>query len=158
MRVLRDPGGTCGLWQARYVVSGKPADLVRRPFCGDRTHRRIYTQLYESGGVLSDVCACEVESGRAQLAMWEMPADARHVLSPRGFEDRETGRCWVSTHCGVLWESAGAQKPCRLDLVTQLSVDRLSGITCPGCALRVGRPLEEIGGLVLSGAAPWFRI
>ncbi|MFD4475963.1 hypothetical protein ACFWPU_07590 [Streptomyces sp. NPDC058471] len=146
-----------GKWTAEFVGEGKQETLPYTPICTNPDHFRIYMRVHENVRCyISNLCACELASGSKQLAVWEMPEDARHSMSATGFDngkydaERQT---WQSTMCGVLLETTGGVKLWDLGHSSYITIHSLHRLTCPGCLMREGKPPAEIDGVTVFGGA-----
>lgn len=141
-------------WCARWVLEGEQETLPYVPVCRGRTHTRIYMRVWEFTGFIANLCACELVAGRKRIALWDMPADAKHVMSATGFDNGkhyEERQTWQSTRCGVLWETTGGRRWHEDGHLTYPTPEHWHKITCPGCAMREGKPPEEIEGVTIFG-------
>ncbi|MEU1552208.1 hypothetical protein ABZ517_05725 [Streptomyces scabiei] len=142
-----------GKWMAEYVLEEAPDRLSYTPVCTKSTHFKIYMRVHL--GItcfVSNLCACELAKGSKQLAVWEMPEDAKHVMSATGFTNGkhyEEQRTWQSTMCGVLFETTGGRRWHEHGHMTYPAPVHWPEITCPGCAMREGRPPAEIDGVTV---------
>ncbi|MFV0135558.1 hypothetical protein ACLGIH_20440 [Streptomyces sp. HMX87] len=139
-------------WQALHVLEGEQPTLPYVPVCRDMTHTRIYMRVWVHTGFIANLCACELAAGRKWIATWDMPADAKHVMSATGFEDRETSQTWQSTRCGVLLETTDGRRPYKDGHLTYPTPTHWHKITCPGCAMREGKDPEAIEGVTVFGS------
>ena len=122
-----------GKWMAEYVLEEAPDRLPYTPVCTKPTHFKIYMRGHlEIPCFVSNLCACELAKGSKQLAVWEMPADA-----------------WQSTMCGELFETTGGRRWHEHGHLTYPTPTHWPKITCPGCAMREGRPPQEIDGVTV---------
>ncbi|MFE4335383.1 hypothetical protein ACFRQM_40060 [Streptomyces sp. NPDC056831] len=137
-------------WCAEFVLPGEQQNLPYNPICHDRSHVRIFMRGHEDVvGFISNVCACELVQGSKRLAVWEAPENALHSMSATGFEDRESGRTWQSTMCGVLLETTDGRSPWREGHMSYVIDGRLPDrLTCLGCRLRHGARPEECAGVL----------
>jgi hypothetical protein len=146
-----------GKWCALHVLEGEQPNLPYNPLCTNVRHVKIYMRSHpEIPGFISNLCACELANGSKQLAVWDMPTDAKHVMSATGFDNGkhyEERRTWQSTMCGVLWETTGGRRWHEDGHRTYPAPVHWPEITCPGCAMREGRPPQEIDGVTVFGAA-----
>lgn len=144
-------------WHAEYVMDGKQPNLPYNPICNKPDHHRIYMRTWEHVTCfISNVCACELASGWKKLAVWDMPADARHSMSQTGFDNREHGegrRTWQSTMCGVLLETTGGVNLREQGHHSYITLGTVHRLNCPGCMMREGMPPEEIDGVTVFGVA-----
>lgn len=145
-----------GVWSPLYVLHGVQRNLPYNPTCTNRDHFRISLRVWEHTGFILNMCACELVAGRKRLAVWDMPADAKHVMSATGFDNGkhyEERRTWQSTMCGVLFETTGDRRWHEHGHMSYPAPVHWPQITCPGCAMREGRPPQEIEGVTVFGGA-----
>ncbi|UXX93948.1 hypothetical protein N7U49_21300 [Streptomyces sp. AD2-2] len=141
-------------WQALHVLEGEQPTLPYTPVCRDMSHARIYMRVWAHTGFIANLCACELAAGRKRIALWEMPPDAKHVMSATGFDNGkhyEERRMWQSTRCGVLWETTGGRSWSQDGHRTYPTPAHWHKITCPGCAMREGKSPEDIDGVTTFG-------
>ncbi|MFE6939576.1 hypothetical protein [Streptomyces chartreusis] len=142
-------------WHAEWVLEGEQPSLPYNPVCNNLQHFRIYMRVWKHTGFISNLCACELAEGRKRLALWDMPADAKHSMSATGFDNGRHDKkrqTWQSTMCGVLLETTGGVKlweQGHQSYANRMTLDRL---TCPGCQMREGKPPQEIDGVTVFGA------
>ncbi|MGW3763062.1 hypothetical protein [Streptomyces sp. NPDC005131] len=138
-----------GTWSAEFVLLGEQQTLPYTPLCRDSSHTRIYMRVWEHTGYVSNLCACELAAGNKRLAVWQMPDDATHSMSATGFDDRETGRRWRSTQCGVLIETTDGVHPSAYGHQAYVVPGMVrDSLTCPGCRLRNGVGPESCPGVL----------
>ncbi|WP_405668048.1 hypothetical protein [Streptomyces sp. NBC_00055] len=143
-----------GEWSALYVLHGVQRRLPYNPVCTDHDHFRISMRVWENHGFISNMCACELLDGRKRLAVWDMPADAKHHVSATGFDNGkhcEGRRTWQSTMCAVLLETTGGVKLWEQGHSSYITVHSLDRLTCPGCLMRAGKQPSEIDGVTVLG-------
>lgn len=156
---LFDPGSvnSRNQWQPEFVLHGEQPNLPYNPICRNQNHFRIYMRGHlEVPGFISNLCACELAEGRKRLAVWEMPEDAKHVMSATGFDNgkyHEDRQSWQSTMCGVLWETTGGRSWHPEGHLSYPTPTHWHEITCPGCVMREGKAPEEIDGVKVFGGA-----
>jgi len=142
-----------GQWCAVHMLEEAPDRLPYTPVCTKPMHFKIYMRTHlEIPGFVSNLCACELAKGSKHLAVWEMPADAKHVMSATGFDNGkhdEERQTWQSTMCGVLWETTGGRSWHKDGHMSYPAPVHWPKITCPGCAMREGRPPAEIDGVTV---------
>ncbi|PNE43382.1 hypothetical protein [Streptomyces noursei] len=142
-------------WAPEFVLLGEQPNLPYNLICWNRSHFRIYMRGYEDVVCfISNLCAFELAEGRKRLAVWTMPEDAKHVMSATGFDNGkhyEERRTWRSAMCGVLLETTGGRRWSRDGHFTYPAPIHWPKITCPGCAMREGRPPQEIEGVTVFG-------
>ncbi|MGW6604842.1 hypothetical protein [Streptomyces sp. NPDC055036] len=145
-----------GRWCAEFVLEGEQPTLPYTPICTNRDHFRIYMRVWEHTGYISNLCACELANGSKQLAVWDMPQDAKHSMSATCFDNGkhdEERQAWQSSMCGVLLETTGGVKLWEQGHGSYITIHSLGRINCPGCLMKHGKPPAEIDGVTVFGGA-----
>ncbi|MFE7114919.1 hypothetical protein ACFU99_05775 [Streptomyces sp. NPDC057654] len=146
-----------GRWCAEHVLEGEQPSLPYTPICTNPNHFRIYMRVWKDvPGYIANLCACELANGSKQLAVWDMPEDAKHSMSATGFDNGkhyEERRTWQSTVCGVLLETTGGVNLREQGHGSYITIYSLDRINCPGCLMKHGMVPAEIDGVSVFGGA-----